>query len=187
MAVMARPRQTIECGKFVLRRWQGQSDFAAAYTLIEESVEHLLPWEPWAAHHGEAATREFLAKAGTNWASGDVYNYAIAADGGVLVGMCQSYRCADPRGRRMGYWLHPAATGRGIATRATAALVAEMFTLPEVEYLEIEHDLANTSSAAVARRLGFTELRHEPGEPPAPPAGTGTAVIWRLDRPDPES
>lgn len=183
MVGMARPRQIIECGDFVLRRWQGQSDYASAFTLIEESVEHLLPWEPWVARHGEAATRDFLAKAGTNWASGDVYNYAIEADGGALLGMCQSYRYADPRGRRLGYWLHPAATGRGIATRATAALVAEMFTLPEVEYLEIEHDVANTASAAVPRRLGFTELRHEQGTPPTAAAGTGTFAIWRLDRP----
>lgn len=40
-----------------------------------------------------------------------------------------------------------AATGQGIATRATAAIVTEMFTLPDVEYLDIAHDLSTTSSA----------------------------------------
>ncbi|MEU8699953.1 GNAT family N-acetyltransferase [Streptomyces sp. NPDC048680] len=49
-----------------------------------------------------------------------MYNYAITKDG-ALVGMCQTYRGAEPNGRLMGYWLHPAATGQGIATRATAA------------------------------------------------------------------
>ncbi|WP_327298212.1 MULTISPECIES: hypothetical protein [unclassified Streptomyces] len=38
-----------------------------------------------------------------------------------------------------------------------AAMVTEMFTLPDVEYLEIAHDLSNASSAAIPRRLGFTE------------------------------
>ncbi len=38
-----------------------------------------------------------------------------------------------------------AATGQGIATRATAAIVTEMFTLPDVEYLDIAHDLSTTS------------------------------------------
>ncbi|WP_051854834.1 GNAT family N-acetyltransferase [Streptomyces sp. NRRL B-1347] len=181
---MVRPRQLIECGDFVLRRWRGQSDFAPAFRLIEESVEHLRPWEPWVEGHSEENTRSFLAKDEAKWASGDVYNYAIA-QGDTLVGMCQSYRAPEPQGRRMGYWLHPAATGRGIATRAAAALVTELFTLPGVAYLEIVHDLANTSSAGVPRRLGFTEVRREQAPCPTTPAGTGIGVVWRLDRPAP--
>ncbi|MBB5107314.1 GNAT family N-acetyltransferase [Streptomyces spectabilis] len=183
---MVRPRQLIECGDFVLRRLRGQSDLAPACTLIEESVDHLRPWEPWVEGHGEESTREFLARAEAKWASGDVYNYAIAEDG-TLIGMCQSYRGPEPHGRRLGYWLHPAATGRGIATRAAAALVTEMFALPDVEYLEIVHDAANVSSAAVPRRLGFIEVRREQAPRPTSPAGSGTGVVWRLDRPAPPS
>ncbi|MEU8983882.1 GNAT family N-acetyltransferase [Streptomyces sp. NPDC048309] len=184
MAVMKRPRQIIECGDFVLRCWRGQSDFAPAFKLIEESLDHLRPWESWVARHSAASTREFLATSESKWTSGDVYNYAIAKDG-TLIGMCQTYRGAEPQGRRMGYWLHPAATGQGIATRATAAMVTEMFTLPDVEYLEIVHDLSNTSSAAIPRRLGFTEVLREQGTPPAVPAGSGIVVVWRLNRPTP--
>ncbi|MFD4627670.1 GNAT family N-acetyltransferase [Streptomyces sp. NPDC058475] len=184
MAVMKRPRQIIECGDFVLRCWRGQNDFAPAFKLIEESLDHLRPWESWVARHSAASTREFLATSESKWTSGDVYNYAIAKDG-TLIGMCQTYRGAEPQGRRMGYWLHPAATGQGIATRATAAMVTEMFTLPDVEYLEIVHDLSNTSSAAIPRRLGFTEVLREQGRPPAVPAGSGIVVVWRLNRPTP--
>lgn len=184
MAVVERPRQIIECGDFVLRCWRGQSDFAPAFKLIEESLDHLRPWESWVAHHSAKSTREFLATSESKWASGDVYNYAIAKDG-TLIGMCQTYRGADPQGRRMGYWLHPAATGQGIATRATAAMVTEMFTLPDVEYLEITHDLSNTSSAAIPRRLGFTEILRKHGTPPAVPSGSGIVVVWRLNRPTP--
>jgi RimJ/RimL family protein N-acetyltransferase len=182
--VMTRPRQVIECGDFVLRRWRGQSDFAAAFTLIEESLEHLRPWALWVARHSADSTRDFLAKSESKWASGDVYNYAIAKDG-TPIGMCQTYRAAERHGWGMGYWLHPAATGQGIATRATAAMITEMFTLPDVEYLEIAHDLANTSSAAIPRRLGFTEIRREQVKPPAAPSGTGIDVVWRLNRPTP--
>ncbi|MEU1120049.1 MULTISPECIES: GNAT family N-acetyltransferase [unclassified Streptomyces] len=193
---MERPRQIIDCGDFVLRRWRGQSDFAPALKLIDESLDHLRPWETWVARHGAENTRRFLAASEAKWASGEVYNYAIAeaeagtgaeaeAGTGALLGMCQTYRPADPRCRRLGYWLHPAATGRGVATRAAAALVAEMFALPDVEYLEITHDLSNTSSAAIPRRLGFTEVRREPGTAPAAPSGNGIVVVWRLRRPVP--
>ncbi|WP_225986926.1 GNAT family N-acetyltransferase [Streptomyces spectabilis] len=181
---MVRPRQLIECGDFVLRRWRGRSDFAPAFKLIEESADHLRPWEPWVEGHGEESTREFLTKAEAKWASGDVYNYAIAEDG-TPIGMCQSSRGPTPQGRRLGYWLHPAATGRGIATRAAAAVVTEMFALPDVEYLEIVHDSANARSAAVPRRLGFTEVRREQAPRPSAPAGSGIDVVWRLDRPAP--
>lgn len=181
---MERPRQIIDCDDFVLRRWRGQSDFTLAHKLIDESLEHLRPWETWVAGHGAESTRRLLAASGAKWATGEVYNYAVVGADAPL-GMCQSYRGADPRGRRLGYWLHPAATGRGIATRATAALVGEMFTLPDVEYLEITHDEANAASAAIPRRLGFTEVRREPGTPPAAPSASGIVVVWRLDRPAP--
>lgn len=181
MAAMERPRWTIDCGDFVLRGWRGQSDFAPALRLLEESLDHLRPWEPRAACHSEETTRDFLAKSESKGASGDVYNYAIAKEA-ALIGMRQTYRGAGPRGRRMGYWLHPAATGRGIATRATAAMVTEMFTLPDVEYLEIAHDLANTSSAAIPRRLGFTEVLREQATPPAAPCRSRIEVIWRPNR-----
>ncbi|MEU6011848.1 GNAT family N-acetyltransferase [Streptomyces sp. NPDC047453] len=184
MAVMDRPRQIIECGDFVLRRWRGQSDFAQAFKLIEESLDHLRPWMPWIAQHSETRTRDFLAKSESKWASGDIYNYAVIKDG-TPIGMCQTYRGPEPQGWRMGYWLHPAAAGQGIATRATAALVTEMFALPDVEYLEITHDLANTSSGAIPRRLGFTEVGREQPTPPAAPSGCGIDVVWRLNRPTP--
>lgn len=180
---MERPSQFIECGDFVLRRWRGQSDFVPAFKLIEESLDHLRPWMPWVAFHSEKSTRDFLAKSEAKWANGDAYNYAVTKDG-TVIGMCQTYRWVEPQGWRMGYWLHPAATGQGIATRATAAMVAEMFALPDVEYLEITHDLANAPSGAVPRRLGFTQVRREQAPPPAAPSGTGIDVVWRLNRGD---
>jgi ribosomal-protein-serine acetyltransferase len=83
----------------------------------------------------------------------------------------------------MGYWLHPAALGRGIATRATAAMMTEAFALPNVAYLEIAHDEANVSSGAIPRRLGFTEVRRQTVSPPAAPSDSGIDVVWRVNRP----
>ncbi|MFJ1757766.1 GNAT family N-acetyltransferase [Kitasatospora sp. NPDC088134] len=84
-------------------------------------------------------------------------------------------------GREIGYWLHPAATGRGVATRAVRALVAVAFRLPGVEHVDIVHDPANLASGAVPARLGFTEHLRRPAEVLAP-AETGEEVVWRLTR-----
>ncbi|MER5890204.1 GNAT family N-acetyltransferase [Streptomyces sp. NPDC001941] len=184
MAFMRRPRGLIDCGDLVLRRWRPQQDHPAAHALIEESLEHLRPWEAWVAAHSAEHTRRFLDHAESAWARGSAYNYGIVR-GGALVGMCQSYRVERPDTTRIGYWLHPAATGRGIATRAAAAVADEMFALPGMEYVEIAHDLANLASAAVPRRLGFSEVGHERATPPLAPSGTGVEVIWRLPRPAP--
>lgn len=182
MAAVERPRRTVECGDFALRQWRAGSDFEPLFRMIEESLDHLGPWMPWVARHSPETTRAFLARCAPGWRSGDAYNYAITT-GGALVGSCSMHRAGDPRGLVAGYWLHPAATGRGIAVRAAAAMVAEAFALPDVEYVEITHDVANTASGAVPRRLGFTEVRRGPGAKPTAPAGSGVDVVWRLTRP----
>ncbi|MGW0698577.1 GNAT family N-acetyltransferase [Streptomyces sp. NPDC002867] len=133
--------------------------------------------------HGRQHTREFLADCDPKWQSGDAYNYAITAND-ALLGSLSLYRADEPQGRFMGYWLHPAAVGRGIATRAAAAVVSEAFaSLPDLAYVDIVHDLANAASGAVPRRLGFTEVRRERVSPPVAPGDSGTDVIWRLNRP----
>jgi RimJ/RimL family protein N-acetyltransferase len=178
---MKRPQQTINCGDFALRRWRADSDFEPLFRMIEESLDHLRPWMPWAARHSPEATRTFLADCDPKWRSGDAYNYAIITDS-MLVGSCSMYRAGAPRALIMGYWLRPAATGRGIATRAAAAMAAEAFALPNVEYLEIVHDLANTASGAIPQRLGFTEVRREQAVPPTASSESGIDVVWRLTR-----
>ncbi|MFD7659847.1 GNAT family N-acetyltransferase [Actinosynnema sp. NPDC059797] len=181
---MERPRRTVECGDFALRQWRAGSDFEPLFRMIEESLDHLGPWMPWVARHSPETTRAFLARCAPGWRSGDAYNYAITT-GGTLVGSCSMRRAGDPRGLVLGYWLHPAATGRGIAVRASAAMVAEAFALPDVEYVEIAHDVANTASGAVPRRLGFTEVGGGGGPMPTAPAGSGVDVVWRLTRGSP--
>ncbi|MGP3923601.1 GNAT family N-acetyltransferase [Streptomyces sp. 8N616] len=179
---MEQPNETIDCQDFALRRWRADSDFDALFRMIEESLDHLRPWMPWVARHSQQHVRDFLAGCDPKWQSSDAYNYAITVNG-ALVGSCSIYRTGEPQGRFLGYWLHPAAIGRGIATRAAAAMVTEAFALPDVEYLEIVHDLANAASGAIPRRLGFTEIRREQVTPPAAPSDCGTDVIWRLNRP----
>ena len=89
-------------------------------------------------------------------------------------------RCG-PGGLEIGYWVHRAYTGRGLATAATAALVRQAFGLPGVDWVEIVHDELNVASGQIPRKLGFAEVGRRPLDPP-PPSGTGTGVVWRLTR-----
>ncbi|MER7946426.1 GNAT family N-acetyltransferase [Streptomyces sp. NPDC096079] len=165
-----------------LRAFDAEADLTEFFRVIEESVDHLRPWMPWIADHSFEETAAFLAGRAELWASGAQYSYAVVLDGAV-VGSCGLHRLDDtPDGViEIGYWLHPAVTGRGLATRAARALVEQGFRLPGVTAVEIVHDVANHASAAVPARLGFTAHLRRPHEPTAP-AETGEDQVWRLER-----
>jgi RimJ/RimL family protein N-acetyltransferase len=84
-------------------------------------------------------------------------------------------------GFEIGYWLHAAYTGRGLATRAAAMLVAEAWRVGAA-YVMIRHDEANVRSRAVPERLGFRFVeRRAPIVEKLTSARVGVDVIWRLE------
>ncbi|MFE4519679.1 GNAT family N-acetyltransferase [Kitasatospora sp. NPDC056783] len=176
------PQHVIALDGLTLRRFDAAVDLPEFLAVIEESLEHLRPWMPWVAEHSPARTAEFLAERPGLWASGRDFTYAITRDG-AIVGACGLFRREDtPEDvREIGYWLHPAATGRGLATRTARALTDEAFRLPGVECVEIVHDPANRAGGAVPARLGFTEHLCRAAEALAP-AETGEELVWRLTR-----
>ncbi|MFJ9692166.1 GNAT family N-acetyltransferase [Kitasatospora sp. NPDC101183] len=176
------PPNVIELdGGLALRRIGPATDAAAFHRLVDESLEHLRPWTYWVPDH-PAVTDEFLATRDHRWEIGQNFSYAIEEDG-APVGACSLFhREEGPQDvREIGYWLHPAATGRGLATRAARALVEEAFRLPGVAHVEISHDPANRPSGAVPARLGFAEHDRRPAERLAP-GETGEDLVWRLSR-----
>jgi ribosomal-protein-serine acetyltransferase len=175
----ARPDDVIEHGPVTLRRSR-EADLDAVHRAVTESLEHLRPWMPWATNYTRQSAAEFLAKAERDWAGGSEYSYAILTDG-ALAGCCSLMASIGPGGLEIGYWVHRAYTRRGLATTASAALVAQAFRLPGVDRVEIMHDEFNVASGGVPRKLGFTQAGRRPLKHP-PPAGTGIGVIWRLVR-----
>ncbi|MGW3228742.1 GNAT family N-acetyltransferase [Kitasatospora sp. NPDC001095] len=178
---MDSPPEVISLGDLTLRAFDRDADLPELFKVISESREHLRPWMPWAADHGIDATRDFLRRRAERWTKREAFTYAIVVDG-MIVGACQLFRRSpSERTLEIGYWLHPDTTGRGLATRATQALVREAFLLPVVDCVEIVHDLANRTSGAVPARLGFTEGPRRPAERVAP-GETGVDQVWRLSR-----
>ncbi|UJW35079.1 GNAT family N-acetyltransferase [Saccharothrix sp. AJ9571] len=172
------PPDEVDAGRVLLRRWR-VADAAELQRVVEEAQEHLRPWMLWA--FGEYRALDFLGGCDERWAAGQSYAYALVVDGRVVGGVgCE--RRIGPGGMELGYWLHPDWTGRGLMTTAVEALLPVVFALPDVDRVQIWHDAANEPSAAIPRRLGFTEVaRHHPPREEPRPGMAGTDVVWQLE------
>ncbi|MEV6328884.1 GNAT family N-acetyltransferase [Streptomyces sp. NPDC051909] len=163
--------------RLALRRFVSPADLPELHRVLDESVDHLRPWMDWVDNHGPEWTAGFLSRRDRDWEAGTSYTYAVVLDG-AIVGACGLHLQDDtpPGAYEIGYWLHPAATGRGVATRAVRALVAEGFRLPHVQQLLVMHLPENHTSAGVPARLGFTEVERARGD-------EGEEFrVWRLTR-----
>lgn len=178
---MHRPAGTLEHGPVNLRRWQA-GDEHAAYLAVIESQAHLRPWMPWAVAYTRQNAADFVAACERDWLSGAAYNYAITTEGQVA-GSCGLMARIGPGGLEVGYWVHQAHIRRGLATAAAAALTDAAFRLPGIDHVDIVHDELNEASAAVPRKLGFTEIGSRRLDVSSE-AGTGLGIVWRRTRPD---
>jgi RimJ/RimL family protein N-acetyltransferase len=91
------------------------------------------------------------------WERGEVASFALLdPDFDELLGTVTT-RWAD-RGdglAMIGYWLVPAARGRGLATRAVEAVTRWAFATAEVRRIELAHAVGNSASCRVAARTGY--------------------------------
>lgn len=159
-----------------IRPWR-EDDAPALSAAVTSSLPELLPWMPWARAEplSDAARRAYIREANEEEARGGDRVRAITADG-EIAGACGLHRRIGPNAFELGYWLASGYTGRGIATTAVSLLAAAAFSDPGVTHIEIHHDPANTRSAAVARRSGFTPMTDRHRE------SLDTETIWRLTR-----
>lgn len=165
----------------MVRRWQA-ADAQALNAAIADSREHLLPWMPWGGEPDQTLDQrlERFAEWEREWRDGGdcVYGVFVA---GVVAGGCGLHRRLGPEGLEIGYWLHVDFTGRGVMTAAVRLLTDAAFSVPMIELIEIHHDRANSASAGIPRRLGYT-LAAEVADEPQAPADTGVEWQWQLTR-----
>jgi RimJ/RimL family protein N-acetyltransferase len=143
-------------------------DAETLYQTVVASREHIARWLPWAHEHVSVDyARDLINFFQAQWLLREDFTYGIFAretngetgeqSGALLGGLGLHPRAWDVPSFEIGYWLAAQAEGHGYMTEAAAALVE--YTLRELGALRIEIrcNARNTRSAAVARRLGFTQ------------------------------
>ena len=173
---------TVETERLTLRPFR--DDDVDAYTAVLQSPqvraslhlpEHVGRYEAWLG----------MAQQLGQWELRGTGQWALEEkSSGTFVGRAGMHfpERADWPGIEVGWALHPDHWGKGYATEAGAAAVAYAFAAHDADALYCVILPENTTSQAVARRLGFTpweermfshfpEMKH---------------VVWRLKRPNPQ-
>ncbi|MCS6992412.1 MAG: GNAT family N-acetyltransferase [Anaerolineales bacterium] len=125
---------------------------------IAESIEHLLPWMPWAASEPQPleAKIERLRRFRANFDLDKDFVYGIFnPQEKRLLGSTGLHPRIGDKALEIGYWIHKDYIGRGYATETAAALTKVAFLVHKVERVEIHCAVENARSAAVPRKLGF--------------------------------
>lgn len=178
---VVRPPARMEVGELLIRRWR-LSDVDPLRLAVAESLDELRPWLIWAnGDTGEQAA--FLEASVAGWEQGDRFEYGVENPRGQLVAGMGLMRRIGPGGLELGYWVHSAHTGCGIAKLAAARLTAAALELPDIDHVQIHHDRANRRSGAVPAALGF-ELIEEIAKDTLAPSDTGRDLVWRMRRED---
>ena len=176
------PPARIDLADGVALRWYTVGDAEAIARAVGESLEHLKPWMPWA--EPQSADVDFqrgrLSNQPQQRARAEEWQYGIFESGGEqLLGSIGLMTRRGPGTLEIGYWLHVDAGGRGRATNAARALTEVGLHMRGIDRMIITCDEANTRSAAIPRRLGYTLERVEERQPEAP-GESGRLQLWVL-------
>lgn len=125
--------------------------------MSDASVTRFLAWEP---HTDVAETAEVLSELASAHDTGRAFHWTVFegedACGLIsLIDVRRGHRSWQLQRAEISYWIGPPHQGRGIATEATAAVVAEAFDRLSFHRLLISHTTANPASGAIPRKLGF--------------------------------
>jgi RimJ/RimL family protein N-acetyltransferase len=153
------PPYRIVTERLVLRSWEPR-DAPLLKEAVDSSIDHLLPWMPWAAHEPQsledkvALLRQFRGK----FDLGQDFTYGIfTPDEEQAVGGTGLHTRIGDDAFEIGYWIRASRAGEGLATESTAALTRVAFELTDVDRIEIRCEPENERSRAIPRKLGYRE------------------------------
>ncbi|WNF27338.1 GNAT family N-acetyltransferase [Streptomyces sp. C11-1] len=148
---------TLTAGALLLRPWR-EEDASALLAAYDDPA--MRQWISTPVSTPEEAER-WLAAQRAGRESGSRFSFAVTdtGRGGELVGnLALKWPGPGPERAEVGYWTTAGARGRGVASRALAALTDWAFTAFADEglvRLELLHQVDNVASCRVAEKCGY--------------------------------
>lgn len=136
-----------------LEPWQA-AEFLAHMDRARGTVD---PWIPWASRSPDLdGARATLQKYADLQARDAGRLYGIWLEDSLVGGVMFVSFDTESGNAEVGCWLEPAATGRGLITKAARHLIEYAFRERGLHRIEWHCRTDNKASSAVARRLGLT-------------------------------
>lgn len=148
----------IETARLVLRPYVA-ADAEQLVDVIPRNLDHLSPYMEWTRFEPQTVEqrREWIAGEAAKTAAGTEFTMGMFDAAGALVGGTGFHLRTDPDGLEIGYWIDAAHEGTGLATEAAAALTLVALEVAGAQVVTIGHAPTNARSAAIPRRLGYTQ------------------------------
>lgn len=176
------PAYRVETERAVLRCWH-PADAEILLNAVTQSLDHLREWMPWARNEPTSLEEKvtLLRKWRAEFDLDSDYTYGIfSPDEREAWGGSGLHKRLAGSALEIGYWIRADLINRGLATEITAALTKVAFAVNNVDRVEIHCDPENVRSAAIPRKLGFTQealLRRRTTRPDGSPRDM---AIWTL-------
>lgn len=176
------PAYRVETERAVVRCWR-PADAGILLHALTRSIDHLREWMPWAKDEPTDLEEKIalLRRWRAEFDLDSDYTYGIfSANEEEVWGGTGLHKRLAGNALEIGYWIRADLINRGLATEIAAALTKVAFTVNKVDRVEIHCDPANVRSAAIPRKLGFTQealLRRRAAGPDGSPTDT---MIWTL-------
>src|SRR5688572_18270354 len=134
-------------------------DAPAIHAAIQESLDHLSPWMPWArAEETVEELESFLRQMSARFILREDLPLMLWRRGdGLYVGGSGLHRMDwSVPSFEIGYWVRASLEGQGYIGEAVNGITRFAFETLSAERVEIRCDARNVRSANVARRAGYT-------------------------------
>jgi RimJ/RimL family protein N-acetyltransferase len=148
----------IETERLVIRCYDPARDAAALKECVDSSLEHLLPWMPWAKYEPQTIEEkvELLRRFRGNFDLGEDFPYGVYdRDESRQLGGTGLHTRGGPDAFEIGYFIRADAIGNGFATELTAVLTRVAFELAEAQRVDVKVVPENERSIRVPEKLGF--------------------------------
>lgn len=140
-----------------------QPDLDTLFEMVDRNREHLRPWMGWADDRDRGKVESFIKRGLDQVANNNGFQAGIWYRDQLAGSIGFHYWNFIDGTTELGYWLDQDMQGRGIMTRACAAMIDFAFDEIGLNRVEIHCVEENTKSRAVPERLGFTQegiMRH---------------------------
>lgn len=125
--------------------------------VVDANRAYLTPWMPWAPANTVETTRQYIQTCLDQFAKNNGFQAGLFFNGAYVGGIGFHFVDWPNLKTSMGYWITQGMQGRGIMTRAVAAMIEHAFGVWKLNRVEIRAAVENARSRAIPERLGFRQ------------------------------